>query len=137
MKACILYFSGTGNTKKFAHALSTFLDLPIFNIENANPKVISDYDLLFVGTPVHGNAPAKPVTSFIGILPKADNKKAIIFSTYAIRKGSANEKLEKQLAEKGYFTILKTSKRGIRFGEEAFDDNLEQIRKIIQSSAEL
>ena len=137
MKACIIYFSGTWNTKKFAYAISKSLDLPIFNVETAKSKVVFDYDLLFVGTPVHGNAPAKPITLFIDTLPKADNKKAIIFSTYAIRKGSALEKLEKQLAEKGYFTILKSSKKGIRFGEEAFDDNIEQIQKIIKSSPEL
>ena len=66
-------------------------------------------------------------------LPKITNRRAIIFSTYAIRNGSANKKLQKQLAEKGYATILETSKRGVRFGEEAFKDDIEQIQKIIQS----
>lgn len=136
MKACVIYFSATGNTKKFAQEISTSFNLPIFNVENTKPEVVLGYDLLFVGTPVHGNAPAKLITSFIETLPRVDNKKAIIFSTYAIRKGSANEKLEKQLVEKGFLTILKTSKKGIRFGEEAFDDNIEQIRKIMRSSTE-
>jgi flavodoxin len=136
MKACILYFSATGNTKKFAQAISTSLNYPIFNVEDIKPKEIAAYDLLIIGTPVHGLAPAKVISSFIEKLTKVDKKKAIIFSTYAIRKGNANEKLQKQLEKKGYVTILNTSKRGIRFGEEAFEDNIEKIQKIIQSSSE-
>ena len=81
-------------------------------------------------------APAKVISSFVEKLLNADNKKAIIFSTYAIRKGSANKNLQKQLAEKGYTTILDTSKRGVRFGDEAFEDNIEQIQKILKSSSE-
>ena len=136
MNACILYFSATGNTKKFAQAISASLTLPIFNIEDIKPLAVKEYDLLIIGTPVHGMAPAKVISSFVKKLLNANNKKAIIFSTYAIRKGSANKKLQKQLAEKGYTTILDTSKRGVRFGDEAFEDNIEQIQKILQSSSE-
>ncbi len=135
MKACILYFSATGNTKKFAHAISTSLDLPIFNIEDIKPQIVLDYDIILIGTPIHGMAPAKVITSFVQKLPRMDNKKTIIFSTYAIRQGNANEKLQTQLAEKGYTTILNTSKRGVRFGDEAFEDNIEQIKKIILQSS--
>jgi len=135
MKACILYFSATGNTKKFAQAISNSLDLPIFNIEDIKPQIVIDYDIILIGTPIHGMAPAKVITSFVQKLPRMDNKKTIIFSTYAIRKGSANEKLQTQLAEKGYTTILNTSKRGVRFGDEAFEDNIEQIKKIILQSS--
>ena len=120
MKACVLYFSATRNTKKFAKAISTELNLPLFNVEKIKSQEIETYDLLIIGTPVHGLAPAKIISSFVDSLPNANNKKAIIFSTYAIKKGSANEKLQKQLANKGYLTLFETSKRGVRFGEEAF-----------------
>ncbi len=135
MKTSILYFSATGNTKKFAQAISKSLDLPIFNIENIKPQMVADYELIIIGTPVHGMAPSKVISTFVEKLPKITNKRAIIFSTYAIRKGSANKKLQKHLAEKGYATILETSKRGVRFGEEAFEDDIEQIQKIIKSSS--
>lgn len=130
MKACVLYFSATGNTKKFAKAISNELNLPIFNVEKIKSQEIQSYDLIIIGTPVHGLAPAKIISSFVESLPNADNKKAIIFSTYTIRKGSANEKLQKLLAKKGYFTLFETSKRGVRFGEEAFKDNINEIKKI-------
>jgi len=133
MKPCILYFSASGNTKKFAQAISTSLDLPIFNVEEVEPQIVNDYDIIIIGTPVHGMLPAKVLSSFVKKIPPINNKKAIIFSTYAIRKGSANKNLEKQLDEKGFTTILDTSKRGIRFGEDAFEDNVVEIQKILQS----
>lgn len=133
MKSCILYFSATGNTKKFALAISQSLNIPIFNVESTKSQIAKDYDLIILGTPVHGMSPAKVISKFVETLPQANNKKTIIFSTYAIRNGSANEKLQKQLAEKGYDTILSTSKRGVRFGEEAFEDNIKEIKKILQS----
>ena len=135
MKPCILYFSATGNTKKFAQTISTSLNLPIFNIEDIKPQIVLDYDIILIGTPIHGMAPAKVITSFVEKLPRMDNKKTIIFSTYAIRQGNAIEKLQTQLAEKGYATILNTSKRGVRFGDEAFENNIEQIKKIILQSS--
>ncbi len=133
MKTCILYFSASGNTKKFAQAISTSLDLPMFNVEEVEPQIVNDYDLIIIGTPVHGMLPAKVLSSFVKKLPIITDKKAIIFSTYAIRKGSANKSLQKQLDEKGFTTILDTSKRGIRFGEDAFEENVEEIQKILQT----
>ena len=133
MKPCILYFSASGNTKKFAQAISTSLDLPMFNVEEVEPQIVNDYDLIIIGTPVHGMLPAKVLSSFVKKLPIITDKKAIIFSTYAIRKGSANKSLQKQLDEKGFTTILDTSKRGIRFGEDAFEENVEEIQKILQT----
>lgn len=132
MNSCVLYFSATGNTKKFANAISKSLSLPIFNVEKIKSNEIAHYDLLIIGTPVHGLAPAKIISSFVETLANTTSKKAIIFSTYTIRKGSANEKLQNQLAKKGYQTLLKTSKRGVRFGEEAFEDNITTIKKILQ-----
>ena len=129
MKACVLYFSATGNTKKFAQAISNSLKIPLFNVERIQPNITKDYNLLIIGTPVHGMSPSNVISKFVEKLPQTDNKKTIIFLTYAIRKGKANEKLENLLAQKGYDTILSTSKRGIRFGEEAFEDNIEKIKK--------
>ena len=112
MNACVLYFSLTGNTKRFAETISNMLNIPVFDLAQSMPSIVADYDVLILGTPVHGLSPAKPVSSFIEKLPKANEKKTIIFSTYAIRKGKANKKLENELAEMGYQTIFSLSKRG-------------------------
>ena len=64
---------------------------------------------------------------FIEKLPKANDKKTIIFSTYAIRKGKANVKLENELTKMGYRTILSLSKRGFKLGQQDFAESIEQI----------
>ena len=132
MKACVLYFSLTGNTKRFAESMSKSLSLPIFDLAKSKPSIVEDYDVLILGTPVHGLSPAKPVSSFIEKLPKANDKKTIIFSTYAIRKGKANKKLENELANMGYRTILSLSKRGLKLGEQDFAESIEQIIAVLK-----
>ena len=132
MKACVLYFSLTGNTKRFAESISASLSIPVFDLTTSKPSLVEYYDILILGTPVHGLSPAKPVSSFIEKLPKANDKKTIIFTTYAIRKGKANKKLENELAEMGYQTILSLSKRGFKLGEQDFADCLKQITDVLE-----
>jgi len=132
MKAFILYFSLTGNAKKFAESISKSFSFPVFDLAMSKPSIVEDYDVLILGTPVHGLSPAKPVSSFIEKLPKANDKKTIIFSTYAIRKGKANKKLENELTNMGYRTILSLSKRGFKLGEQDFAENIEQIIAVLK-----
>ena len=79
MNACVLYFSLTGNTKRFAETISNMLNIPVFDLAKSVPSIVVDYDVLILGTPVHGLSPAKSVSSFIEKLPKANEKKTIIF----------------------------------------------------------
>ena len=132
MNACVLYFSLTGNTKRFAETISNMLNIPVFDLAKSVPSIVADYDVLILGTPVHGLSPAKPVSSFIEKLPKANEKKTIIFSTYAIRKGKANKKLENELGEMGYQTILSLSKRGFKLGEQDFAECIKQIKDVLE-----
>jgi flavodoxin len=134
MNACVLYFSLTGNTKRFAEATSTHLDIPVFDLAKTEPLIVEEFEMLIFGTPVHGLSPAKPVSNFIAKMPKANNKKTIIFTTYAIRKGKANEKLENDLSTMGYQTILSLSKRGIKLSENDFSDSIMKIESILGES---
>lgn len=78
MKACVLYISRTGNTKRFAEAISELLEAPVFDIAHApDPSVADDFDLLVIGTPVMGLRPAPEVHSFVKRLPECAGKKAI------------------------------------------------------------
>jgi flavodoxin len=62
MKACVLYISRTGNTKRLAEAISELLKAPVFNISKApEPSVTQDFDLLVIGTPVMGMRPTPEV----------------------------------------------------------------------------
>jgi len=132
MKACILYYSLSGNTKRFAEAISDALQIPAFNLVTSEHSIVEKCDILILGTPVHGFSPARTVLSFLEKLPDGRGKKTIVFCTYVIRKGNALEKLEKELAKKGYNVILGISKRGLRLNEEDFSDSIKEISKVIE-----
>jgi flavodoxin len=59
MKACVLHFSITGNTRRFAEAISEFLTIPVFDINNTETVVVNDFDTLTLGTPVKDLIPQK------------------------------------------------------------------------------
>jgi flavodoxin len=135
MKACVLYISRTGNTKRFAETISESLEAPIFNIADApEPSVTQDFTLLVIGTPVMGMRPTPEVQSFVKRLPECSGKKAILFCTYAIRQGGTLKVLEKELNQKGYVTILTLSKRGLKPSKADFSDAIDEIKKAVKES---
>jgi len=85
MKACVLYFSQTGNTRKFAEAISDSLKIPaVFDMTTTEPSVVDDFDVLILGTPVHGFNPSKGALAFVERLPEGKGKKTILFCTYRL-----------------------------------------------------
>jgi flavodoxin len=131
MKACVLYYSRTGNTRRFAEAISQATGAPIFRIEESDATNFTDYDLLFIGTPVTGFSAAPQVIAFVKKLPLSSGKQTILFCTCAIAKGQTFSVLEKELVQRGYNNILCVSKRGIKPKEAEFKDAVETISKRI------
>lgn len=134
MNACVLYFSRTGNTKRLAQAIAKTAKAPIFDLTSAEPSAVKDFDLLILGTPVEGSRPAKETTAFIDSMLKTDKKRTILFCTYRIfgNKLTLNA-LEKKLAEKGYETILKVCKKGMKPDKEAdFSDVLNEVKQVLE-----
>ena len=102
MKACVLYISRTGNTKRLAEAISEMLKAPVFDIAHApEPSVAHDFDLLVIGTPVMGLRPAPEVQSFVKRLPECTGRKGIFFGNSAFNQGGTLKFLEKDLSQKG------------------------------------
>jgi flavodoxin len=133
MKTCVLYFSRTGNTKRLAQAIAESTNATVFDVSSSEPSVAKDFDLLILGTPTEGFSPAKETVTFVQSMPKVENKKAILFCTHSIAKGSTFKTLEKQLAIKGYKTILSVSKRGMKPDTPAdFSDVLKGIKKALE-----
>jgi len=132
MKTCVLYFSRTGNTKRLAEAISDLAKAPIFDIASSEPSVVENYDLLILGTPVEGFRPAKETVEFVERLPKTEGKKAILFCTHALWKGSTFKVLEKELSRKGYDIILSVSKKGVKPDIPAdFSDSINKIKQVL------
>ena len=133
MNACVLYFSQTGNTKKFAETISDSLKIPaVFDITTAEPSVVNGFDVLIIGTPVHGFSPSKEALSFVESLPDGNGKRAILFCTCRLWKGRTFKKLEKELKKKSYSTILSVSAKGREFSKESFSDATAKIAEALK-----
>jgi len=131
MKTCVIYVSHTGNTKRLAETIAETLKVPIINVTTASPNDVAEFDLLIAGTPVIGLKPAPEILSFIDSLPETEGKRAILFCTYAFMKGSAPKVMEEKLGFKGYRTVLKVDKRGVKPGKADFDDVLDRVEKAV------
>ena len=130
MKSCILYFSQTGKPKKFAEVIAASLKIPaVYDITTTEPTVVDDFDVIFLGTPVHGFNPSVEALAFVERLPDGDGKRAILFCTHSLWKGSTFKKLKKELEKKGYNTLLCVSVKGKEFAEEDFSDTVDKIKK--------
>jgi len=132
MKACVIYFSLYGNTRRFAEAISNYLKIPVFDLTTSDPSIVEKFNLIILGTPVHGFSPARRVLSFVKNLPEGNGKASIIFCTYAIRKGRTLKKLENELGDKGYTTILSVSKRGLKLSTQDFSDAINEIETVLE-----
>jgi flavodoxin len=134
MNVCVVYFSRTGNTRRLAQAIADTAKAPIHDIASTTLSTLDNCDLLILGTPVEGASPAKETTVFIENMPKVEGKKAILFCTCRIFGNSKTLKsMEKQLAAKGYETILSVSKKGMQPDKEAdFSSVLDEIKKALE-----
>jgi flavodoxin len=118
MNAVVVYFSRTGNTKRLAESLAETAKAPLFELSQAEPSKIAAYDVLIFGTPVEGASPAKEARTYLESLAAAAGKKAIIFCTWKLFGNERTMKaIEKELSAKGYETVLKVSKKGMKPGE--------------------
>ena len=72
MKTAVFYLSRTGNTKRFAEAISESLKAPLFDITSIKPEMQTDYDLLIIGTLVNGLRACPEVFSFVQKLPQKE-----------------------------------------------------------------
>jgi flavodoxin len=133
MKPCVLYFSRTGNTKQLAEAIAAQTQTPLFSIAASEPTIVEAYDTIILGTPVEGSSPAKETQAFIDRLPQAQGKKAVLFCTYRIFGNERTmKKMEKTLKEKGYETVLKVSKKGMKPGQPVdFSEVLAEVKKVL------
>lgn len=81
----IIYFSGTGGTKRAADSFANELteqgiSVHCHEIHAKNPYMSQDYDLLIILYPVYAMNAPRPVYEFIDKLPIADKKLAAVIS---------------------------------------------------------
>jgi flavodoxin len=70
LKILVSFFSQTGNTEKVANAiyeeaLSKGHDTQLKKIKDVSTESLADFDLVFLGSAVHGADIARPVKKFL------------------------------------------------------------------------
>lgn len=115
MKICIIYFSGTGNTKLVAMTLrDSFISAghkaEIRSVEDDGfSDGIGDFDIVGFGFPVYAwRAPKYFIERLANSLPQLDGKPAFIYNTRAIASWSANYFLARLLRKRG-MTIISSA----------------------------
>ena len=102
LRALIIYFSATGNTRKVADVIRDTLQAEkvsatFLNVKDAASEELYDYDLVFLGSPSYQFLPAGPVMGFIKekmklhqergdiklCAPRLPGKTAVVFCTYS------------------------------------------------------
>ncbi|MFC1979121.1 flavodoxin family protein [Chloroflexota bacterium] len=102
ISALIIYWSGTGNTKKVATTIKSSLgelniEAKLVTPNDAENEDILQYDLVFLGSPAYEFLPPQPILSFVkqkmkfhrnrGDIkigsPKLAGKTAVVFCTYS------------------------------------------------------
>ncbi len=88
MKVLVAYYSETGNTEKVAKAIheetSKKHEAHLRRISEVTAEAISDYDLVFLGSPCHSANLAAPVRRLLRSLPKSPKYKLAGFFTHSV-----------------------------------------------------
>jgi flavodoxin len=107
-------------------------------VEETRPEELADYDLIFIGTPVHGSRPAKKIEDFLDELPQLQGKKGAAFcTTHLWGDKTTIEIIKEKLLKKGIifidsFSCLGWSRLVGNFGPRIFNKgrpNEEDLRK--------
>lgn len=139
-RAIIIYDSIYGNTEKVAHAIAQGLEssgsvkVEIIRAEKTDAAMISNYDLIIVGTPTHAWRPSEKTREFLSRISESilGGKKGFAFDTRFSSRlaGSAAKKIQSTLSKLGVeivrdyvSAIVKGSEGPLEAGtEEKFRD---------------
>lgn len=141
MKSLVIYYSESRNTEKVAKAIARAIEGSIKRVEETKPDELTDYDLIFIGTPVHGSRPAKKIENFLDKLPQFQDKKCAAFCTTHIWGSKATFSIIKEkLEERGIifidsFSCLGWSRLVGNFGPRIFNrghPNEEDLKKAVE-----
>lgn len=87
MKVLVAYLSQTGNTEQIAKAIceeaSASHEADLKKVEEITADALGAYDVVFVGSPIHGNGLAAPVGELMEALPEGASFKLAGFVTHA------------------------------------------------------
>jgi flavodoxin/NAD-dependent dihydropyrimidine dehydrogenase PreA subunit len=106
MKCCVIYYSQTGNTEKMARAIQkgikeTAGHCDLFEIKDANPKRLYEYDLIGLGSNVIAWAEPGNVRAFINDMKFVGGKHVFYFATHGTKPYLLVSSVYQRLSRKG------------------------------------
>jgi flavodoxin len=135
-KALVVYHSVYGNTEKVARALAKGLedggvDVDCLQVDAVEFDKLSGYDLLVIGSPVHGWNASPPIEEFLEVLKNVDGlsgKKAFAFDTKmkSSLAGSAGGKIEKKLKRLGLKIVKPFASAVVKGSEGPLEEGAEE-----------
>ncbi|NHJ05211.1 MAG: hypothetical protein EAX90_10325 [Candidatus Heimdallarchaeota archaeon] len=120
MKVLTIYYSESGQTEKIAkifhEEISKKHESDLKKLSETKMKTITDYDLVFIGSPCHSSDLARPIKKFLSKLPENPKFKMVGFFTHSCYTKEENEKLYEEWVGKCIpsFTDI-TNKKNIEF----------------------
>ena len=113
MNVLVAYYSESDNTKKLADALASGLGTRATSLDAVNAQALPGYDLICIGTPVHGGGPARKVRDFVLRMPALKGKRCAAFCTmHAFGDKRTLLTLKRSLEAKGMVYLGGCSARG-------------------------
>ena len=115
MRILITYFTQSNNTEKVARSICDEVmaqnhEVDIEEIENLHPEVLSNYELVFIGSACHDSDVAEPVIEFMEEISPSSGFKMAGFVTYATYTGEGGGR-QKELYERWAGKCVKTFAR--------------------------
>jgi flavodoxin len=101
-KSIVVYDSWSGNTRFIAEAIAEKLMCPAVHVDQINEYVMDDFDLIVIGSPVHGGMPTGKIEKFLSELPKP--RMSAVFVTFGaplfgpLTANACLDKMEKKLS---------------------------------------
>jgi flavodoxin len=110
MRALVIVYSYHHmNTEKVAKVMATVLDAEVMTPQEIDPRELSGYDLVGLGSGIYGEKHHKRVLDLADGLPPVTDGKAFIFSTSAImgrdKVAGDHKALREILRAKGYIIV--------------------------------
>lgn len=106
MKAAVLYYSKTGNTKKVARSIAKGLGCAARSVSEVRPPDVTKYKLVGFGSGVYFGKPGEQLMLFAERLKPVKKKKAFVFTTFGgVRAAGASQLIKDKISEKGFEVV--------------------------------
>jgi flavodoxin/ferredoxin len=111
IKGIVIYYSQTGSTKKIAHAIHNGMNraegqCDIARLKDVNPRELTNYDLIGLGSPVIHARELPNVTQFINSMKSLDGKHAFAFCTHGAIPGYYLARVVPAMIQRGGLTVI-------------------------------